>query len=109
MRIALGLLPLLTFCSIATALHIYQQLRRTGSWPSFRNSLLQAAAFCGLWVVVGTETFSAVSKLSFWPVFFWWLIPLIGCIFYICNNLQHARFRKPNWRATHVEKIVLVP
>ncbi|HEX4055033.1 MAG TPA: glycosyltransferase family 39 protein [Tepidisphaeraceae bacterium] len=109
MRIAIGLLPLLAFCSFATALYIFQQLRLAGSPPSFRNCLLQSAAACGLWVVIGTEFFGALRVLSFWPIFLWWLIPLVGCLLYINKNIAHARFRRSRPRTTHNDWTILIP
>jgi Dolichyl-phosphate-mannose-protein mannosyltransferase len=107
MRLAVGLLPPLVFCCLATSLYIFQQIRGAEGPPSFRNCLLQSAALCGLWVVLGTESFSVLRMLSFWPVLAWWLLPLIVCLLYISTHFKHASFAWPRPRPSWAGGMVL--
>src|SRR5271169_318653 len=107
MRTALGLLPFLAF--LATGLAFYTRQCRGGEAerPSIRNTLLQAAAFCGLWLVVGTELFSALTMLAFWPILIWWLIPLLVSLGNAIKNIGKVRLPPRPRKLTIPELVVL--
>src|SRR5271169_6796921 len=109
MRFALGLLPFLAFFTTSLAFYVRQCRGGEAERLSIRNTLLQAAAFCGLWVVVGTELISASRILEFGPILIWWLIPLVISLGYVIKNIWSTRLRLPLRLPTVLELVVLAP
>ena len=107
MRITLGLLPFLTFFAAALVLHLRN--RRSPEPPLLRNALIQASALFGLWVVAGTEIFSKLGILFFWPILLWWLLPFLGCTLYLLQHRADLRFRWKLRRPTLAEWSILLP
>jgi Dolichyl-phosphate-mannose-protein mannosyltransferase len=89
MRFALGGLPLISFLVWSAALYLLQK-RRDPQSTSLRNTILQAAALFGLWVMLGTEGLSAVNQLKFVPILLWWIVALAAGIVAVCRLYDHA-------------------
>ncbi|HUO10417.1 MAG TPA: phospholipid carrier-dependent glycosyltransferase [Phycisphaerae bacterium] len=108
MRIVLGLLPFLDFFAAMMVLHVIGRRRASGN-TSLREATLQSAAAFGLWVVLGTEFYSKLGILYFWPILIWWLIPLMACIAFL---LRHRSEIKIDWKLrwpTIPEWLILLP
>jgi len=99
MRFALGGLPLISFLVWSAALYLFQR-RRNRQAANCRNTILQAAALFGLWVILGTEGLSAVNQLKFVPILLWWIIALVAGVIAVCHLydptlVPHMRFSRP--------------
>ena len=77
----LGIMPFVFFCGVA----LY--LRAARPW---RDAAITSGVITGVWIVAGCELLSLSHAVAFWPLLFWWGVP-IALLGWKCRTWRPAK------------------